>query len=71
MKLAKEDILNLVKSGHISKMPDGTFVAGFDDIDGSYYPISELDVYYAGRDCELYTHLTHALGGFEFFLRFF
>lgn len=71
MKLSKEDIISLVNSGRLDGMPEDTFVAGFDDLDGRYYPIDELDAfYYEGRDFELYTYLTHALGGVEFYLRF-
>lgn len=71
MKLSKEDIISLVNSGRLDGMPKDTFVAGFDDLDGKYYPIDALDAfYYEGHDCELYTYLTHALGGVEFYLRF-
>ena len=71
MKLSKKDIKILVSCGRLAGMPKGTYVAGFDDYDGRYYPIYALDAfYYTGVDCELYTHLTHALGGIEFYLRF-
>ena len=71
MKLTKKDIKTLVSCGRLAAMPKGTYVAGFEDIDGRYYPIYALDAFfYAGRDCELYTHLTTALGGVEFQLRF-
>ena len=69
MRLTKEEISSLVK-GRIDGMPDA-FVAGFNDIDGKYYPIDALDPsFYTARECELYTNLTHARGGIEFFLRF-
>ena len=71
MKLTKKDIKTLVSCGRLGGMPKGTYVAGFDDIDGRYYPIYELDAfYYTGRECELYTHLTTSMGGIEFRLRF-
>ena len=70
MKLTKEDISDLVSSGRIDGMPDGMFVAGFDDIDGKYYPIAVLDGAYAGCECCLYTYLIKALGGVEFYLHF-
>ena len=71
MKLTREDILSLVETGRINGMPKGTYVAGFVDYDGRYYPIYALDAFYAGVDCEMYTHLSHALGGTVFYLRFF
>ena len=72
MKLTKKDIDSLIRTGRIAGMPKGTFVAGFVDYDGKYFPIYTLDaVFYTGVDCELYTHLTHALGGTVFYLRFF
>ena len=68
MRLTKEEISSLVK-GRIDGMD--AFVAGFNDIDGKYYPIDALDPsFYTARECELYTNLTHARGGIEFFLRF-
>ena len=71
MKLSKKDIMMLNKTGRLGGMPKGTYVAGFEDIDGRYFPIYELDAFfYAGRECELYTHLATALGGVEFRLRF-
>ena len=71
MKLTKKDIKTLVSCGRLGGMPKGTYVAGFDDIDGRYYPIYALDAFFcAGRECELYTHLATALGGVEFRLRF-
>lgn len=71
MKLNKEDIISLNKTGRFGDMPKGTYVAGFDDLDGRYYPIYTLDAFfYEGRECELYTHLTTAMGGIEFRLRF-
>ena len=70
MKLNEKDISSLVKTGRLDGMHDGTFVSGFDDIDGVYYPIDALDAFYIGRECELYTHLATASGGIEFYLRF-
>ena len=72
MKLNEKDIDSLVKTGRIAGMPKDTYVAGFYDYDGRYRPIYELDAFFhAGVDCELYTHLTHALGAIVFYLRFF
>ena len=71
MKLTKKDIDSLVRTGRISGMPTGTYVAGFDDCAGGYYPIYALDAFLVdGRECELYTNLATALGGVEFYLRF-
>lgn len=71
MKLSKENIQSLVADGRFDGMPESSYVAGFDDLDGKYYPIDALDAfYYEGRDCELYTFLAHAEGGTEFYLRF-
>ena len=72
MKLTKKDIKTLVSCGRIAGMPKGTYVAGFFDCDGQYYPIYTLDsFFYVGVDCELYTHLTKSLDGTVFYLRFF
>ena len=72
MKLTKKDITSLVETGRMAGMPKGMYVAGFHDCEGRYYPIYTLDsFFYVGVDCELYTHLTHALGGTVFYLRFF
>ena len=72
MKLSEKDIKTLASSGRVDRMPKDTFVAGFYDIDGRYYPIYTIDAFfYAGVDCEMYTHLTQALGGIVFYLRFF
>ena len=70
MKLTKEDICTLVKTCRINGMPEESFVAGFDDFDGKYYPIEALDAYYKNCECKLFTHLTKAAGGIVFFLRF-
>ena len=71
MKLTKEDINKIIDTGRIDEMPANTFVDGFEDFDGEYYPISALDVYYKDLECEMYTHLTLAKGGIVFHLRFF
>lgn len=72
MKLTEKDIKTLVSYGRIAGMPKGTFVAGYYEADGRYYPIYKLDAFFhRGVDCEMYTHLTQALGGVVFYLRFF
>ena len=72
MRLTKEDIHKLVDTGHIDEMPANTFVDGFEDLDGEYYPISAIDAtYYKDHECEMYTHLTRAKGGIMCHLRFF
>ena len=72
MQLSKKDIKTLVSCGRFADMPDGMYITGFDDYDGRHYPIYVLDAYYyAGRDCELYTHLWRTLGGIECYLRFY
>ena len=72
MKLSKADIYSLIDTGRIDEMPANTFVDGFEDFDGKYYPISEIDAdFFEDRVCEMYTYLTHADGGIVFYLRFF
>lgn len=72
MKLSEKDIMQLRRTGRIAGMPKDTYVAGYYDVDGRYYPIYKLDAFFhAGFDCEMYTHLTQALGGTVFYLRFF
>ena len=71
MRLSKENILSLIETRRIDGMPNGMFVAGFEDVDGVYYPIEALDINYdVGRECELTTQLAHALGGIECYLWF-
>ena len=71
MRLSTEDVTNLILDGRLNGMPEDSFVGGFIDIDGSYYPIEAIDAsYYAGRECLLYTHLAPSLGGVEFYLCF-
>ena len=68
MKLTRKEIINLTKTRRIEGMPKGTYVAGFTDHYGRYYPICTLDAFfYEGIDCELYTHM---LGG-AYYIRFF
>ena len=71
MKLSKADIYSLIDTGRIDEMPVNTFIDGFEDLNGEYYPISAIDAYYKEHECEMYTHLTLAKGGIVFYLRFF
>ena len=71
MRLSKADIYNIIDTGRIDDMPAGTFIAGFEDFDGKYYPVNAIEAdFYQGCECEMCTHLTHAVGGVVCFIRF-
>ena len=72
LKFTKEDIQSILETGRLARMPEGTFIEGFDDTDdGDYFPVSELDAdFYSGKECELYTYNTQCLGGIAYYIKF-
>lgn len=71
LKFTKEDIQSILETGRLARMPEGTFIEGFDDTDdGDYFPVSELDDFYAGKECVLYTYNAQCLGGIAYYIKF-
>lgn len=72
MKFTKEDIQSILETGRLARMPEGTFIEGFDDTDdGDYFPVSELDAdFYSGKECVLYTYNAQCLGGIAYYIKF-
>ena len=72
MKLTQEDIVSLIETNRVPDMPKGTYVAGFFDYYGVFYPTYYLDKdFNSGIDCELCTNLLNTRDGVEFYIRFF